>query len=144
MLGRYIASYFPQPAHCYQLNIKELDGYKIIDAKYENNVLVVVGITLQGQYDRFVFRLDKSNYDCRKVENILFTGLNFVVNDAGVCVLLNEEEHIEIFSNKINSGKVKEIEDNCISGDMKLYCNGSKILFSKGNKMFSLSMKNTK
>lgn len=141
VLGRYIASIFPETGICHQINIKELDGYKIIDGRYENKILIIIA-TIKGKYSRFIFRLsdDFQSYDYRKVESIAYTDLNFTVNDAGICVLISEDEKIELFSNKMNSS-IKCINDPVIDGDMKLSHNGGKILFSKNNKIYSISMK---
>ena len=145
MLGRYFASFFPKSGHCYQVGFQELDDYKIVEAKYENNVLVVAGVKPNGKYDRFVFRFspDFKVYDCRKVENVTFTGLNFTVSDAGVCVLITEEEKVEIFSNKMNNGSLKEMDDPAVSSDMRLCHDGAKIMFTKNKKLYSFSMKKT-
>jgi len=143
MLGRQIASLFPKSGFCYQVGFPELDNYNVVDAKYENNVLVVAAVQRNGHYDRFVFRFSQDfvTYDCRKVENITYTGLNFTVNDAGICILINEEENVEIFSNKKDAGTVKEIDDPAISGDMMLCHDGAKIMFYRGNKIHNFSMR---
>ncbi len=126
---------------CYQINIKELDKYKIVDAKYENNVLVVEGHK-GGQYDRFVIRLsgDYSNYNLRKIEDIPYTGLNFTVSDSGICVMINEQEKLEIFHNKTSS-QVKVIDDPVVKSNMNLYHEGARILFTKDNELYSIRMK---
>lgn len=144
LLGRYHASLFPSAGKCYQFGFPELDRYTIQEAKYENNVLVVVGVDRKsGKYDRFVMRFDPEfkTYDLRKVENITFTGINFTVSDAGACILLTEDEKVEVFSNKKDSGSVKIIDDPAIESDMKLCHDGTKILFTRGKKLHSFSMK---
>jgi hypothetical protein len=44
LLGRYYVSIFPEIGKSYQIPIVELDNYKVIQAKYENKVLVVVAV----------------------------------------------------------------------------------------------------
>jgi len=142
MMGRWIASIFPVSGECHQINLAELDDYRIIDAKYENNVLMVVG-EKAGKYDRFVIRFGSgyTGHDMRKVENITYTGLNFTVADHGVCSCINEEEKMEVFSNKKDSATVKVIDDPVVDSDMTLFHDGSSILFSKGSKLYRISMK---
>lgn len=141
LLGRYVASIFPKHSTCIQVSIPELDGYKVIEAKYENSVLVIIAY-IGGVYDRFVLRLGGDyQYDIRKVENISYSGINMTVSDAGIAVLINEQEQVEAFSNRKDSGSVKIIEDGAIGSDMKLFHDGSKILFSHGNELFQLSSK---
>jgi hypothetical protein len=143
MLGRFVASIFPESKKHYQIPIPELDGYRIIDAKYQNNVLVAIGMTANGEYDRFTIRFssDRQKYDLRKIENITYTGINFVVADHGVCVLMNEEEKIEAFVNVRNVSEMKVIDDPSVGADMKLFKDGSSILFAQNDKLFSIRMK---
>lgn len=68
----------------------------------------------------------------RKVEDIILTGLNFVVLDSGVCVMINEQETIEAFNCKYPD-KVKVIDDNNISSNMRLFKKGGKVVFSRGS-----------
>jgi hypothetical protein len=142
LLNRYVVSVFPETGRCFQVGIEELDGYRLVDAKYENNVLMIVG-EKAGQYDRFVLRFnrDYQGYHLRKVENITHTGLNFTVNDAGVCMMVNEEEKVEAFSNLSNTTQVKMMEDPAIAGDMQLFHDGTAMLFAQGKKLYKISMK---
>jgi serine/threonine protein kinase len=144
MLGAYYATIFPTVGLSYQVNIKELKGYsKILDAKYDNKVLFVVAIDAKGKTDQLVIRLDDKfeTYDIRKHENITFTGINFVVLDSGICVCINPSDQVELFSNGVGSQSLKIVDDPIISGDMKLYKNGTKVLFATGSKLYSFKLK---
>lgn len=143
LLGSYYASIFPSSGRCNQVHLKELKPYSIADAKFVNNVLVVIGADRKsGKYDRFVFKFDANfEYDVRKVENVAYTGINFTVNDAGITILLTEDEKIEAFSNNKQSGSVKIVDDPSIESDMKLFHDGTKMLFAKGNKLYSIAMR---
>ena len=142
LLGRWVASIFPESGKCYQINIKELDGYRVLDAKFENNVMMVVG-EKGGKYDRFVFRFAPNYvaYDVRKVENVTYSGLNFTVADHGACACMNEEEKMEVMTSKKDAPSVKIMDDPALDSDMKLFHDGTKILFARGNKLYSISMK---
>ena len=142
MAGQYVASIFPESGIHHQIKIPELDGYRLIEAKYENKVLVVV-VEKRGKYDRFVFRFDDkhSSYDSRKIEDVDYQGLNFTVADHGVCVMMNEDEKIEAFTNKKDSGAVKIISDPAIDGDVSFFHDGSEVLFAKGAKLYSMTMR---
>lgn len=145
LLGVYYVSVFPQSRSCRQYPIKELDGYKIVDAKYENKVLMVVGVNKSGEYDRFVFRFAKdwSGYDVRKIEDITFVGLNFTVLSNGICVSLTEEEDVEIFHSEKDQGGVKKYQDSSLKGDMELYHQGNQTVFTRGSELFTISVKKT-
>lgn len=141
MLGSAFISLFPEKGLCYQVKIPELDNYKIIDAKFDGGVLMVVGVR-QNCYDRLVFRFDKSysKYDVRCVKDITHIGLNFVTLDTGICVCLNEDENIEAFSANMNSSSIKIIEDSALDGSMRLFKMGGKVGFYRDDKVYSMSM----
>jgi hypothetical protein len=141
LLGAAYVSMFPGPKEHRQKHIEDLDKYRIIEAKYDNHVLMVVGLK-NGQYDRLVIRFAKDwkNYDVRVVKNITHVGLNFVVLDKGVVICINEDEDVEAFTNRVAASDVRIIKDPIISGDMRLFKRGSQLLFARGNKLYSMTM----
>lgn len=142
LLGAKWISIFPESGSHLQIRMPELDDYKILDAKYDDGVLMIVGSTKAGLYDKMIFRFDDSStYDIRVLKDISPSGLNFVVLDNGICVHLNEEENIEIFSRKKDSAGLNIIDDPEISSDMKLFKMGTKVLAAKAEKLYSLTMK---
>jgi len=142
MLGRFMVSVFPSKGLHYQINVEELDGYKIIDAKYDNKVLFVIGVK-NGKYDKFIFKFDDnfSQYSLRKEQNINYCGINFVVIDNGVVVHINEAEDLELFSNKKDATTVRVIDSDTIDGNMRLFKDGVNVLFSKGKKLYKMKMR---
>lgn len=142
LLGEPHASVFPRPGACYQKTLPELKGHKIVDAKHDSGVLMVLAAE-GGTYHRFVFRFDKDydRYDLRKVEDVTPAGLNFVTLDSGVCVCLNEDEQLELFSNRMGSKSVKTIEDPVLGGDMRLTKHHGQVRFSRGGKVYGMRMK---
>jgi hypothetical protein len=143
LLGKWYASLFPSSGQCYQIKLDELDSHEIVEAFYENYVLIIVAIHRKtGKYDRFVFRFDENfaTHDYRKIENVTYLGLNVAVGDQGICLLIDESEKLETFTNKVNSG-VQVLGDPVIASDMKLYHEDNKMLFIKGNKLYSITKK---
>jgi len=142
LLGTYYVSVFPTPKIHRQVRIKELDSYKIIDAKFDRNVLMIIGAK-NGIYDKFVckFSSDWVSYVIRIVNDITPAGLNFVTLDTGVCVHITEEEKINIFSSKSDVDGITEIDNDIIGGDMRLFASGAKLLFGRQNKLYSMKMK---
>jgi hypothetical protein len=69
------------------------------------------------------------------------TGLNFTVLDNGICVNIDEQERLELFTNDRNSMSAKVVEDNAINGDQHLYKDGNTVLFAHENKLFKMKMK---
>lgn len=142
--GTTMTSIFPAVGHHRQFKFDELKDYRITDAKYENGVLMIICCNKEGQYDRLIFRFDKSfsSYDVRVVSDITPMGINFSsLAHGGICVCLTEEEKIEIFSAQKGNANVKSIDDPAISADMRLCHSGNQVRFAKGNKLYSMAMK---
>lgn len=148
-LGSTFATLFPNAGQAYRIHLKELDTYKVLDARFENTpgkgntgVLMVVAAKA-GKHDRFVFRFDEYflTYDVRKVEDITPSGLNFVVLDSGVCVSLTEEEKLEVFSVVKGASSMKVVEDPMLGSDMILGRRGGRVIFWRGNNVYQMRMK---
>lgn len=142
MLGSAFVSLFPASKVGYQVRIPELDTYKVMDAKFERGVLMVVGAS-KGKYDRLIMRFDQnySAYDLRVVKDITPSGLNFIVTDAGVCVSVTEDEKIEAFSNKKDAKGMRVVEDPIIGNTMRLMRIGGKVGFSQGDRIYTMALK---
>jgi hypothetical protein len=140
MLGAWYASIFPFSGRSYQFHLKELDGWKLVDAKFDNGILMIVGIK-NGSYCRWTLTLqsDFSGYVCRETKDITYAGLNFVVLENGICAHIDEEERLELFANRISSTQTKVVDDPVLTSAMKLYKRGTSVLFSQGNKLYKLS-----
>jgi hypothetical protein len=142
LLGATYVSLFPTKGSHYQVRMPELDGRKILDAKFDGGVLMVL-TAKNSTYDRLVFRFDEnlSSYDTRVIADVTPAGLNFVTLDSGICVSLTEEEDLELFSAAKGSTKTRIVKDKALGGDMRLYKRAGKVVFTRGDKLFSLSLK---
>ena len=142
MLGSAYASLFIGSGMSQQVRITELDKHRIIDAKFDHGVMMVVA-EHGGKYDRMVFRFDTDGtYDVRVVKDISSGwSINFVTLDTGVCVCLTEEDKLELFSNRKGSTSVKIVDDSAMSSDMTLAKQGGSVLALHGKKVFKLKMK---
>ncbi len=103
------------------IKIPELDDYNLVDAKYEDQVLMVKGIknivqngVTQQQADKFIFVIDKhfNNYSTRELTGIGSEEVNFSVIGAKKIACHIREDSIELFSNNINASDIKEIEES--------------------------------
>jgi hypothetical protein len=139
LLGATYVSLYPAKGQHYQLHLKELDGYKIINAKHEKRILMVIAYK-NGKYYKYIYKIDNTytTYQSPRIINdISLSGLNFTVLDNGICVHLNDEEKLELF----NGPNIKEIEDpTVLSGDMKLISYGVQVMFVRDDKVYSLKM----
>jgi hypothetical protein len=142
IFGKHYATFFPASKQSREVKIEQVSG-QVVDAKFESNVLMVVAVDAKGKYNRYVFRFakDYGSYDVRVFSDITFTGLNFVVLDNGVCVTMTEQEEIELTRNAKDDPTVKVIPDNQINGDVKLFKEGTTVLFAKGDALYSMTMK---
>jgi serine/threonine protein kinase len=142
LLGACYVSMFPVAGTHHQIRIPELDGVRIQDAKYDTKVLMVVGFKA-GVYNRWIFRFDDQfqEYDTRVIPDIKPEGLNFVTLDSGICVSMTEDETLELFPNTKGANKLRTVADSALSGEMKLYKKAGKVVFTKNNKLYSLSLK---
>ena len=143
LLGATYVSLFPKSGEHYQFKLSELDKLKIIDAKYDKNVLMVI-CNNKGKYDKYIFRFDSlmiGQYDLRILNDIQYQDINFTVLDNGTTVHILGDDNLEIFSNKKDSKTIKQVVDGAITGDMKIFHDGMGLLFSRGGKIYSMKMK---
>ena len=122
--------------------IPELDDYQIMDAKYENKICVLTGHK-GGVYSRFIviFNDKHTQYKIREVPDVDYTPINFTCLDNGVCVLITDDDAIEIFLNRIDKDDVKRIEDPVINSNMRLCNEGNQVRFFKDNKVYEIKMR---
>jgi hypothetical protein len=137
LLGSVFVSLFTAPRTGAQHRAPQLDAYKIIDAKYEGGVLMVIGATRTGTYDRLVFTGDMTRAD-RVVRDIGPSSANFIVR-SGTCIALAESDQLELFAvAKPNS--VRMVDDAALGSDMRLIHLAGRVAFIRGNRVFSLRM----
>ena len=140
-LGQYILGVLPEGR---TIKVKELDGYRITEMKYERGVLMVIGLNRKtNQYDRLVFRFDDdhNSYDVRIIEAITPVGLNFTVLDNDRCICITEEEKVEISIARKDDARYTIIDDPEIVADMRLCHAGNRVQFARGEKLFSIAVK---
>ena len=142
LLGEPHATFFPRTGTTYQSKLPELRGHKVVSAKFDRGVLMVIAAQ-GGTYDRFVFRFDEefSSYDTRVVKDIPLVGINFVTLDSGICVCMDEEERLEVFSARKGSSGMKLVDDDALGGDMRLVKDHGRLAFYRKNRMYSMRMK---
>jgi serine/threonine protein kinase len=142
MLGQPFAIIFnPNTVSTHYINIKELIGHKIINAKYSNQVLVVTA-NQNGLINRMVFKFnsDFTQYSV-DIENDVDTGeINFTVMDSGIVIMIPHDDELWVFGNNWKKPDIKKISSPVIKSDMKLCNNGIGVMFYQGNKLYSIKM----
>jgi hypothetical protein len=144
LLGAIYVGLLPASRRFCEVRIPELDDCRVIDAKFERGVLVVIA-ERRGQYDRLVIRFDSDDnrYDLRRVEDVPLMAVNFTVLDSGIVALLNENEEMELFSKTRGSVGVKVIPDAAIDGDCRLFSHGVQVMFTRAASLYNITMKKT-
>jgi len=127
---------------CVIIPVPELEKCRIIDAKHDNGVCIIIGHN-GSEYIRFIFRFDKNfnNYDCRITKSIIYYNTNFVTLDNGVVISIIEDEVLEVFFRDPTKNQVKEIHDPDIDTTMRLCKSGVKTMFFKQNKVYKIELK---
>jgi len=135
-------SIFPKTATCNQLQIPELAGHKVLDAKFDNGVLMVIAANTQGNHDKFIFRFEAGfkSYDVRVQENVQVSEINFTVLDTGVVLHMTDTGILEVFKAHPGAKDVIEIDDQAIDTDCILLKNGSQAMFARGEKLYKSSV----
>lgn len=144
LLGATWISLHPEPGRTHPLAVPELDDYRILEARFDGGVLMVLGTRRKGgRTDRLVLRFDGSfaRYDVRKVEDVTPAALNFVTLDSGVCVCLDERDRLELTSARPGSAEVRVIEDPVLGGDMTLTHLGGRVGFVRGASVYAMEMR---
>jgi len=127
---------------CSIVEIPELKGYRIIDAKRDGHVVMISGHN-GSEYSKFVLRFDQEfkTYDCRRMDDVDPPLINFVTLENGVVISINGDDSLEIFSQNPKHPKMKVVKDPQIDSSMTLSKDGIRVLFQKDKRIFSLKMK---
>ena len=140
LLGACYAAVFPETGVCHNVRLPELDAYRIINARFENRVLMAVG-EKSGRYDRLVLRFDLNYraYDLRTVPDVTQTDINFATLDNGVCVHAASDDHLELFADTPASPALRTVATCALRG-ARLFKNGTQLLCANGDALYLLSL----
>lgn len=140
ILGAYHVSLFPQPGTCRTVRIPDLDGHRILDARFDNNVLMVAS-EQAGKYVISILRfgVDYRDYDLRAVPDAASPDIGFVTLDNGVCLWLNPRQELKIFSNRKGASSLKVLDEPALHG-ARLFMDGTQALFARGDTLYEMKM----
>ena len=139
LLGKMFLTLPYKLGSCFSKHIPQLDGYRIVGAKAEKNIVVVIG-EKKGQYDRFILVYDKhfTNCDVRKVEDVAYDTINFAVMDNGLCALLASPTELELF---VLATQCETLSNPPFDSTMKLFTTSDGIFFINGNSFHQIKKK---
>jgi len=140
--------FIPMPSknHVKMRRVFELDGCKVLDAKYELNVVVFsIFVRKTLEYKLLVLTEDNSinnygSYKARFINTVGYSEVNFVTLDNGVVILIYDDQ-MEIFRNDPSIKQVKIIKDKELSSGMTLCKRGVSTRFFTDNKLYSIGMR---
>ena len=134
-------------SRCHIIPVPELDGYRVIDAKYDGGVGMIIGHR-EGKYDKIILRfsLKHDSYQCRILEDIEQGSINFTTipttsSANGLTISINDDNSLEIFPRNPANNKISIIQDPEIDSSMCLSKDGTRVVFFKGKTLYSLRTK---
>ena len=139
LLGKMYLTLPYKLGSCFSKHIPQIDGYRIVGAKAEKNIVVVVG-EKKGQFDRFilVYNKDFSQCDVRKVEDISYDTINYTVMDNGLCILLSSDSELELFA---TATQCETLPNPPFDATMRLFATSDGIFFINGNSFHQIKRK---
>ena len=122
---------------CSVIHTKELDGYRILDARSERNVCGVMA-EKGGTYHCFVFTFnsDYTSYTLRVTKDVPYSEINLTVLPNGIAVMVNNGD-AEIFKDS----NVKVIDNPPFNATTKLYNYSGSACYIDGKEIKSVKMK---
>jgi len=137
MLKKQFAVVPYEKGKCSIVHLEELDSSRVIDAKCERNVMIVM-VEKEGLYNRHVFTFDSDykTYEHRIELNVVMTDINFTVLPNGVTVLATESE-VVIFKGTME----KHIPNAPFSSENKLFNLSGLVHYIDGKEIIQASVK---
>lgn len=142
LVGAWYASLLPRRGQCHQVRLAELDGFQVLEAKFQSGVLMVQAAR-NGQFQKFIFRFNSgyTAYDTRTLPSVAAHALNFTVLTQGVCLHLTESDELELFPAKMGASGLKIASDPALASDCRLLSDGNQALFARGETLYRFAMR---
>jgi hypothetical protein len=139
LLGKKYLTLPYAKGRCFSKNLPQLDGHRIIEAKSDKTVTVIL-TEKGGKYFRFVvvFTRDFSSFNVREVADVAYDAINFAVMDNGVCLLLASPTELELF---VSNQNIEVLNDPPFDSTMKLFSTPDGIFFVNGNSVHQIKKK---
>jgi hypothetical protein len=121
---------------CANIHVRELDGFRVIDAKHERLTTVLV-VEKGGNFYRYIVCFEENflKYTLLVEQLSDFMALNFVSLDNGLNVLA-EDHQIVLFMGSVR----KEIKNTPVDSSKRLYHHGMNVYFVDDKKLYRIKM----
>ncbi|MBP4081622.1 serine/threonine-protein kinase [Aeromonas sp. MrichA-1] len=125
-----------------QIRIPEMESKRIINAKYESGVLILVSLADNGDYIHSCYKINQATgkYEWLMEKPSDDASINFAVLDNGIAVV-EDSGTFSIFSNEIGKSQVKVVVDPSLVKNIKLSHHRMMLFGIDGNELYHLSMK---
>lgn len=141
LLGSTTVSLLTESGTAEQRRVPELDGLRVVDAIHERGVLVVVARQGDG-YERLVFSFGPGRrHTVRRQGDLPAHPAQLVVLDTGVCVSLDADEQLELFTRGPSHGTPRRLDDPAVGGDWLLTPGEGGLLTVVGPRVYEISMR---
>jgi len=116
-----------------------LDHVRIIEAKSDKNVTVIVGEE-KGKFNRYVVVFDRKyqNFEIRVDADIPYEPINFAVLDNGLCLLLSAADQVQLFS---TASSFETLDDPPFDNSMPLFATPKGFFFINGSTIHQIKRK---
>ena len=137
ILGKIYITLPYQKGSCLIKETPELNGYRILEAKAEQNICAVLA-EKKGVYTHFTFTFDEhfAGYHVDTQDNVAYAPVNFTVLPNGVCLMVVNSE-IRLFK----GSKGKTFKQAPFNANTKLFNKSGRVHFIDGEKVYSVKMK---
>jgi hypothetical protein len=138
ILGSTFLDIFPKRGYHYSIRLKELDGYRVIDACFDKIALVVA--EKGGIYHRFIISPNENytSVTVRIVKDISYLDAN-LCSFKGKSVIMTDTG-MELFLNS-NLYNIVTLEDTGIDQNCRLFSKDDKACFELSGKEYSFRMR---
>lgn len=138
MLGKCILAIPNENDKFVNINVKELDGVRVISAKFEGKTCVLIG-EKNSDFKRFVvtFSHGRTNYHVRITDAQPGDSADFLCKPTGLCISPVEGDDLETWAGD-NS---KVFKDGPIPAGSIMYGERDKTMFCVGNKLYETRKK---
>lgn len=138
LLGKIHVTIPYEQGKCKTQYIPELDGFRILEGKSEQNICGIIA-EKSGTYYRFVIIWLKnfSEYIIRRTDDVNYGPVNLTVLPNGVCIMAIDSGDVEVFK----TNNVKLLHNSPFDPGMKLFNVVGKVHFIDRCKVYSVTMK---
>jgi hypothetical protein len=139
LLGRKYLTLPYEKGKSFSKYVSNLDGHRIIEAKSDKTVTVVL-TEKGGKYYRFIIQFAKNyeTFDVREIPDVAYDTINFAVNESGICLLLASPTELELFS---YGSQIQVINDPPFDSSMKLFNTPDGFFFINNNSIHQIKKK---